>query len=251
MARRKFCSFIYSQCGIGEGSIMRKNFCEELMRLYKHVDCPGRILHNMDAPELAIRENAAQWNASKIEFLSKYKFNIAFENSSTPGYITEKLMDAYLANTVPIYFGSAGNISPFPKESIIYVNDYDDFDSLIAKIKEIDNNDEAYMRMLAANPLRNNMQIKANETFEAFLRPILEKKRATFEKDPLMVSDAHRLIRLGGKSPLGIRFRMFLLAMKAIYAQFISRAPAHRRALGMAYWQLKYALDDAKELSRI
>lgn len=74
MARRKFCSFIYSQCGIGEGSIMRKNFCEELMRLYKHVDCPGRILHNMDAPELAIRENAAQWNASKIEFLSKYKF---------------------------------------------------------------------------------------------------------------------------------------------------------------------------------
>ena len=200
MVHRNFCSFIYSQCGIGKGSILRKNFCQALMR-YKHVDCPGAVLHNMEAPELAKRGDANNWNTSKLQFLSNYKFNIAFENSSVPGYITEKLMDAYLANTVPIYFGSEGDVAPFPKDSMICVHDYPNFDALIARIKEVDTNDKVYMDMLAANPLRNGMEVKPTEMLKAFLKPVLEKQRQKFEKDPLMVSDARRLIRLGGKGP--------------------------------------------------
>lgn len=59
------------------------------MAEYAHVDCPGKVLHNMDTPELAGRFNT-DWNASKLKFIGKYKFNIAFENSDSDGYMTEK-----------------------------------------------------------------------------------------------------------------------------------------------------------------
>lgn len=40
------------------------------------------------------------------------KFAIIFENYIYPGYITEKIFDAFRANTVPVYFG-APDISHF------------------------------------------------------------------------------------------------------------------------------------------
>ncbi|MBR1982024.1 MAG: hypothetical protein IKA23_04660 [Akkermansia sp.] len=250
MAQRKFCSFIYSQDIIGKGAALRKAFCKALMQ-YKHVDCPGKILHNMDAPELAKRGDAANWNESKIKFLSRYKFNIAFENSSTPGYITEKLMDAYLANTVPIYFGSEGNVHPFPKESMICANDYPDFESLINKIREIDSDNTAYMNMLAANPLRNNMKIAPQQQLNSFLSKIFAKKEKGYEKDSLKVSDAYRLIRCGGKNKTTIFFKMFVIAMKAAYAQFILKDRILRQELGIAYHQMKEAMRDITTISDI
>ncbi len=249
LSHRKFCSFVYSQCGIGAGSILRRDFCQALMK-YKHVDCPGRVLHNMDAPELAKRGDAANWNSSKLKFLSQYKFNIAFENSSIPGYITEKLMDAYLANTVPIYFGSEGDVAPFPKESMICANDFPDFESLINRIKELDEDDDAYMAKLAANPLRNGMELNPLQMLKAFLQPVMEKTPTTFEKDPLMVSDATRLIRIGGKGTLSIRFEMFRIAIKALFAKYIQKDNSKRNKLGVEYWQKKYALDDARQLAQ-
>lgn len=158
MAQRKFCSFIYSQDTVGEGAILRKKFCEQLMRDYARVDCPGRVLHNLNAPELADRFDSANWNRSKRGVLGKYKFNIAFENSAAPGYITEKLTDAYLSNTVPIYWGSDGDTAYFPKESMICANDYPTPEALITRIKEVNENDELYLDMLAANPYRSENQ---------------------------------------------------------------------------------------------
>ena len=107
MAHRPFCSFIYSQDSVGEGSRRRKEFCRRLMDVYAHVACPGRMLHNTDAPELAARGDVANWSRSKVAYISQFKFNIAFENSNADGYITEKLTDCFLGNTVPIYYGAA------------------------------------------------------------------------------------------------------------------------------------------------
>ena len=38
--------------------------------------------------------------------LSQYKFNICFENYAAPSYVTEKIFDAMLSGTVPVYFGA-------------------------------------------------------------------------------------------------------------------------------------------------
>lgn len=152
---RPFACFIASQDTVGRGASLRKKFVNCLMAQYKHVDCPGKVLHNIDIETLPGRTDTL-WNKGKIALLSNYKFNIAFENSNTDGYITEKLSDAFQACTIPVYWGSAGNITPFPREAMIYANDYDNIDSLIARIKQVDEDDELYLSMLHANPLYNN-----------------------------------------------------------------------------------------------
>ncbi len=181
MAQRRFCSFIYSNSSQGKGAQLRDDFCRKLME-YTHVDCPGRVLHNMDAPELSQRYDHDNWHMSKVKFLGKYKFNIAFENSDTDGYITEKLTDAFLGNTVPIYWGSEGKVAPFPREAMIIAHDYETLDDLVMRVREVNENDELYMRMLAANPLRHGMEFNPEKLLASFLTNCLKHK--PFDKDP-------------------------------------------------------------------
>ena len=44
----------------------------------------------------------------KHDVAREYKYSICFENDLYPGYVTEKLLDAYLSETVPLYWGDLG-----------------------------------------------------------------------------------------------------------------------------------------------
>ena len=44
--------------------------------------------------------------SNKMDFIKDYKFVISFENSSNPGYTTEKLIEPMLVNSIPIYWGN-------------------------------------------------------------------------------------------------------------------------------------------------
>lgn len=150
---RQFASFIASSSG-PYGSKYRIDFVRYLMDHYMRVDCPGKALHNVDIAELSARRNK-DWHVSKCNVISRYKFSVAFENSNTDGYITEKLTDAFMANTIPIYWGSEGNVEPFPREAMICANDFPDFDSLLKRVRDVNENDDLYLSMLKANPMHN------------------------------------------------------------------------------------------------
>ena len=181
---RPFCSFVYNQSTLGEGAKLRKLFCEFLSSTYRKVDCPGKVLNNMHAQELAVRNDKKNWQSTKINFLNKYKFNIAFENSDSDGYITEKLTDAFLADTVPIYWGSRGNIRPFPKDAIICAQDFDSFESLTNYIKEVDSNEELYNSILQKNPFHSeDFAQKTNDALSSFLCSIVDNEIVVKDKD--------------------------------------------------------------------
>ena len=91
-AKTRFCNFIYSNNKARYiGTRERLDFCKQLME-YKHVDCPGRVLHNMEAPELGGRYSNVR-SSSKQSFIRQYKFTIAWENTYGEGYCTEKLIE--------------------------------------------------------------------------------------------------------------------------------------------------------------
>jgi len=52
--------------------------------------------------------------ADKAAVLSEYRFNLAFENDLYPGYVTEKVIDAWSAGCVPLWWGidPAGYVDP-------------------------------------------------------------------------------------------------------------------------------------------
>lgn len=73
--------------------------------------------------------------ADKIEKLSQYQYSICFENSYTPGYVTEKLIDGYVSGTIPIYSGGI-DASIFNTMSFINLDPFCDLGSdLIGKIE--------------------------------------------------------------------------------------------------------------------
>ena len=179
---RKFCNFIYSNDRLGEGSILRKDFCKKLIE-YKLVDCPGKILNNMSAEDLEPRNG--NWFESKIHFLKNYKFTIAFENSSSNGYTTEKLYQPFLAFSIPIYWGNPLVTRDFNPKAFINCNDFDnDFDAVIERIKEIDNNPDLYLAMLRENPMQKDFDFDQNKKIEQWLINIIEKGNNPFNKDP-------------------------------------------------------------------
>jgi hypothetical protein len=71
---------------------------------------------------------------SKLEVSRDYKYSICFENDLYPGYVTEKLLEAYLSDTVPLYWGDLGNEKSFNSRSFINLKD---FDSVTAWIKNV------------------------------------------------------------------------------------------------------------------
>ena len=54
----------------------------------------------------------------------EYKFMLAFENDFFPGYVTEKLFDAYASNCVPLYWGSLGTDELINRMAFINVSDF-------------------------------------------------------------------------------------------------------------------------------
>lgn len=64
---------------------------------------------------------------NKFDGLLTYYSSIAIENTSQPGYRTEKLADSLIAWTVPIYYGDPVVRSLYPKGSFIWLP-LDDFE---------------------------------------------------------------------------------------------------------------------------
>jgi hypothetical protein len=133
-AQRKFCNFVYSNASAGE----RLRFLD-LLNGYREVDCGGKL-----------RNNIGGRVGDKLEFLGNYKFTIAFENSSFPGYTTEKILDPLVAGSVPIYWGNPEVARDFNPACMINCHDFEDFESVVRHVAELDQDDATYQRLLEA-----------------------------------------------------------------------------------------------------
>ncbi len=155
-----FCNFIYSNQGNHKrfpGIKKRMYFCK-LLSQYKRVDCAGRSLNNTDKLKI-MEENISNLNNTKINFMRDYKFSIAFENRSEEGYLTEKICHAYLADSIPIYWGNPDIAKFFNIESFINCHDYDNFAKVVERVKEIDNNPALLAKYINAPPILENSEL--------------------------------------------------------------------------------------------
>jgi alpha(1,3/1,4) fucosyltransferase len=127
-----FCNFVYSNAKAKE----RVQFFHKLSK-YKKVDSGGRCLNN-------IGESVVD----KLKFIKKYKFTIAFENCSHPGYTTEKITEPFFTHSLPIYWGNPLVHRDFNAESFLNAHEFESEEALIERIIELDNNDELYLSYL-------------------------------------------------------------------------------------------------------
>ena len=161
LLNREFCSFVVSR---GEKDPMRVEFFKRLSK-YKPVASGGRFMNNVGGPV-----------ADKLAFCAEHKFNIAFENSTIPGYTTEKIMQALAVESVPIYYGDPQIDRYFDPACMVRVSSKDDIERAVEEIIQLDKDDEAYLQKVMA-PSSMHDFAWYEERMTTFLRHI-------FDQDP-------------------------------------------------------------------
>jgi len=149
-----------------------RNSLFELLNEYKRVKSYGRY-HNNDQ-ELIKASQGKYWRDAKDEFFQSHthKFMMAVENSPYRYYCTEKLMDAFLANSLPIYWGDPRVSEDWNEKSFINGSKI----NILETVKKIDN-DKALFNAMFLEPVFTDLQkqnLEENlDNFEKWLNHII------------------------------------------------------------------------------
>lgn len=166
----RFCAFTVSN----PSNTLRNNHFD-LLSAYKKVDAYGKVKLN----NLGLRKasEGRYWRDAKDEFFLKnsHKFMMVYENSSYPYYCTEKLMDAFLAGSLPIYHGDPKVEEDWNKDAFINVLKTTNWLELV---KSMDNDkklfEEKYLQPVFTDSQKQK-HIDNINNFENWLIDIIKK----------------------------------------------------------------------------
>jgi hypothetical protein len=161
---KKFCCFIVSnpRCET------RNNFFK-LLNTFKKVDSCGKHLNNCGF----IMPHGHSTEKFR-EFISQYKFIIAFENTKTGTYITEKLINPLLANIIPIWWGTDYVNEIFNENAFIRYNEKNPLET-ITKILQLDADDNKYIQMVNQQRFKNKDKFLEEYSLESMAEKIAKK----------------------------------------------------------------------------
>ena len=179
----------------------RVDLAADLSRHIK-VDSYGRYRNNrsVTGPDLG--------SQTKIETIARHKFCFAMENSVEPDYVTEKIYDAFMAGTVPIYLG-APNVDEFvPENSYIDASAFVGASDLAAYLQHLIKTPQEYEAYFAwrSKPLSDSL-VKRMQSVEAplFCR-LLSVVRRRLEEQPNPPS-GRRTLPFGYRSYVSTKLR--------------------------------------------
>lgn len=193
--KKKFACMVVSNARAKE----RIEFFHQLSK-YKKVDSGGRYLNNVGGPV-----------ANKMDFIRDYKFVISFENSSYPGYTTEKLIEPMLVNSIPVYWGNTEVGKDFNTRSFVHVNRFASYKEAVEYIIELDTDDAKYRQMVAepwftGNKVPEEMTARSLQDFFDYVISDLKTKKpvgASFYN-----ASAHSLKLFGAKIKGALKRRL-------------------------------------------
>ncbi len=133
--RKGFCNFVVSN---GNAATPLREQFFSLLSEYKRVDSGGRYMNNLPGGRPV---------DNKLEFQRNYKFSLAFENSMHKGYTTEKILQAFAAGTIPIYWGDPDVAKEFNAKAFVNCMEYGSPEEIVERIRKIDQNDDLYLKM--------------------------------------------------------------------------------------------------------
>ena len=164
----RFASFTVSN----PGNFLRNGAFNKLSE-YKKVHSYGRYLNN--DPILVNYSQGKYWRDAKDAFFAKnpHKFMLTYENNAYPGYCTEKLMDAFLAGSMPIYWGDTMVKEDWNEKAFLNVLDYPE--SWWSVVKRLDNDPETFAAFYDQPVFTPEQEKKHRDNMDNFENWLVEK----------------------------------------------------------------------------
>ena len=170
LAKKKFCNRVVSN---PDASGERERMFRALDSFMK-VDSGGRYGNNIGGPV-----------KDKLAFERDYRFTLAYENSSTPGYVTEKILQAFAGETIPIYWGDPGIEKEFNPAAFINCMKYNSVADAVKAVKEVWEDDQKYLAMMKAPmvlPGSVGDECLKEDYADEFLRNIFDQDLSTAKR---------------------------------------------------------------------
>ena len=206
--KKDFCSFVYSNYLADE----QRDILFDKINSYKKINSGGKY-----------RNNIGGRVENKLEFELTHKFSMAIENSCRDGYTTDRILNSLYANTIPIYWGNPAIGREFNTERFINCHEYESFDAVVERIKEIDTNDSLYLEIINKPVFAENYSFKKNlDGFESFLKNIFDQPIEKAKR---------RTINLTHRAEMENKERMF--------AKIVARRALARKILAILYQPFK------------
>jgi GR25 family glycosyltransferase involved in LPS biosynthesis len=169
-AKEKFCAFVATN-----PSNQNRNAAFQILNNWQRVDSGGRLFCNLPGGPIPAGLGGGGGELAKIEFYKPYKFALTFENSSAPGYCTEKLFHAKIAGCVPIYWGDPCVDRDFDTKGFINANQIGSPEKLVEAVKKVADDPEAWRAMAAVPALSEVKKRWCEKTMEHMAALIFKK----------------------------------------------------------------------------
>jgi alpha(1,3/1,4) fucosyltransferase len=167
----RFCSFTVSNPANGS-----RISAFDRLNEYKPVHSYGKVRTN----DLSLIKDTRgkYWRDAKDKFFREHphKFMLTYENSSYPGYCTEKLMDAFLAGSIPIYWGDPKVAEDWNERSFVNMNRHN-WEYGMKMINLLDTNQNAFDSMYnepVFTDEQKSRHLQNLEEFESWLIQIIK-----------------------------------------------------------------------------
>ena len=131
-AKKGFCCFINSN----PHAELRIRLFKKLSE-YKKVDSGGKVMNTLG---YTVKD--------KIDFIRNYRFVFAMENSSADGYTTEKIVEPFFTDSIPLYWGNKLVHKDFNPLTFVNYHEFENDERFIEKVIEIDQNEDLAVNML-------------------------------------------------------------------------------------------------------
>ncbi len=135
--KKKFCCMVVSN-----GNSRFRNSFYKFLADKENIDSGGRFLNNVGGPV-----------NDKLDFIKDYKFVISFENSSFKGYTTEKILEPFMVNSIPIYWGNKAVDFDFNSNAYLQVRNKKDFESVYTKMKHLEHNPNEALKIVNSHKI--------------------------------------------------------------------------------------------------
>jgi hypothetical protein len=168
--KTKFCNFVYNNYVPFRNKLFRK------LGTYKYITSPGKCMQNalpINCGDTDRSRSSNDWEVEKIKYQRQFKFSIACENKIKRGYNTDRIIHAYLAGSIPIYYGDPEIEKDFNHKCFINLNDCKNYKEAIDKIKRVDTDYKIYEDMIK-QPLFDKNVILDYDRIEKRLKDIIK-----------------------------------------------------------------------------
>lgn len=168
--------------GINAKPLIKNRENIDLIALRSRIAIEGSKQNSIDVygkgwPEGISKEDSrdGNWGPSKKQALGNYNFNLCFENTASPNYMTEKIWDSIENYCLPIYYAKNTNAYLiFPKDSFIDYSDFNKPQELFDFVLNI-SNEEFIRRMNRCIEVYNSISIQGETLVKSERKKTLDR----------------------------------------------------------------------------